>query len=127
MRLLMIYRKTLIPSILYLSFAILVQPVSASSPAEKDLMDGYVRDGLHCEANANFLGAIHAYTNATDNNPKDRCAWVRLAKAYRASDQFYKGWLAQYESRQNEQAAEHSLFYVRPAIVYTQEYTPHSG
>lgn len=115
----MTLRHLCLVSILYLSFATMPRLVFAAetSAAPDELMSGYVKDGLHSEANVNFLGAVQAYSQAAFKNPEDRYAWMRLARAYRARDEFGKGIIEQFESQKRRRATEERLFRLRPAVT----------
>src|SRR5271154_1886521 len=98
----MTLRRIRLISVLCLFSTALVTPAFAGNPEDKTLMDSYVKDGLHCEGNMNFTGAISAYKKAVSANPEGRYAWLRLAKVFRARDQYGEALVNQYELRQKE-------------------------
>jgi hypothetical protein len=89
-------------SVLCVILTALVTPAIAGDPENKKLMDGYVR--------------------AASARPEDRYAWLRLAKVFRARDQYGDALVNQYELRHKEQGTEQRLFNVRPVVPVSYRY-----
>ena len=85
---------------------LLAVPIAQAVEQDRDLISGYVRDGLYFESKMDLNDAIIAYKKA---DPCDRYAWVRLAKAYRALDAYGEVVLKNYLSEQKMHQAS-SMF-----------------
>jgi hypothetical protein len=89
--------------LIYVSCLLLSQltgTLSFASPEGQELIAGHVRDGLHFESQMRFTEAISEYKKATLVNGQDRYAWVRLARAYQANEQYWQALLDDESTQQ---------------------------